>query len=97
MVGRQTGLLARKEAAHIFLSEHELTAFQQTLEICRQREDVHYDGRRMVETRLAGIVRLDSLSSDQTQFGRHGSNKAKERLPFDHVFKPEECMPESPF
>ena len=51
-----------------------------------------------METRLAEIVRLDCLGCDQTQFRvTLGSNKATERLPFEHVFKPEEHMPESAF
>jgi len=51
-----------------------------------------------VETRLAEVVRLDCLGCNQTQFEvRLGSSKATERLPFEHVFKPEEHMPESAF
>jgi hypothetical protein len=95
--GKQ-GLREWKEAVHIFLSEDEQTAFQQALEIGRLGEDIHTEGRREVETRLAEIVRLDCLGSDQTQFEVSlGSSNADERLPFDHVFKPEEHMPESPF
>lgn len=98
MVEGKQGLRAWKEAVHIFLSEDEQTAFQQALEIGRQGEDVHTEGRREVETRLAEVVRLDCLGSNQTQFEvRIGSSKARERLPFDHVFKPEEHMPESSF
>jgi hypothetical protein len=98
MVEGKEGLRAWKEAVHIFLSENEQTAFQQALEIGRLGEDVHTEGRREVETRLAEVVRLDCLGSNQTQFQvRIGSSKATERLPFDHVFKPEEHMPESAF
>jgi hypothetical protein len=98
MVEGKQGLRAWKEAVHIFLSEDEQTAFQQALEIGRLGEDVHTEGRREVETRLAEVVRLDCLGSNQTQFQvRLGSSKAGERLPFDHVFKPEKHMPESAF
>jgi hypothetical protein len=98
MVEGKEGLREWKEAVHIFLSEDEQTAFQQALEIGRFGEDVHTEGRREVETRLAEVVRLDCLGSNQTQFAvRLSSSKASERLPFDHVFKPEEHMPESAF
>jgi hypothetical protein len=98
MVKGKEGLRAWKEAVHIFLSEDEQTAFQQALDIGRQGEDVHTEGRREVETRLAEVVRLDCLGSNQTQFQvRLGSSKADERLPFDYVFKPEEHMPEPAF
>ncbi|MGP8268795.1 MAG: hypothetical protein ACLQLH_01900 [Terracidiphilus sp.] len=98
MVEGKEGLRAWKEAVHIFLSEDEQTAFQQALEIGRLGEDVHTEGRREVETRLAEVVRLDCLGSNQTQFKVWiGSSKARQRMPFDHVFKPEEHMPESAF
>jgi hypothetical protein len=98
MVEGKEGLREWREAVHIFLSEDEQTAFQQALEIGRLGEDGHTEGRREVETRLAEVVRLDCLGSNQTQFEvRLSSSKAREHLPFDHDFKPEEHMPESPF
>ena len=98
MVEGKEGLREWKEAVHIFLSEDVQAAFQQALEIGRLGEDVHTEGRREVETRLAQIVGLDCLGSNQTQFEvRFGSSKATERLSFDHIFHPEEHMPESPF
>ena len=98
MVEGKEGLREWKEAVHIFLSEDEQTAFRQALEIGRLGEDVHTEGRREVETRLAEVVRLHCLGSNQTQFEvRLGSSKARERLPFNYIFKPEEHMPESPF
>jgi hypothetical protein len=98
MVEGKEGLRAWKEAIHIFLSEDEQTAFQQALEIERLGEDVHTEGRREVETRLAEVVRLDCLGSNSTQFEvRLGSSKAREHLPFEHSFKPEEHMPEPAF
>jgi hypothetical protein len=98
MVEGKQGLREWKEAVHIFPSENEQSAFRQALEIGRLGEDFHTEGRREVETRLAEVVRLDYLGSNPTQFEvRLGSSKARERLPFEHVFHPEEHMPESPF
>jgi hypothetical protein len=98
MVEGKEGLRAWKEAVHIFLSEDEQMAFQQALEIGRLGEDIHTEGRREVETRLAEVVRLDCLGSNQTQFEvKLGSSNARERLSFEHVFKPEEHMPEPAF
>ncbi len=98
MVEGKEGLREWKEAVHIFLSEDEQTAFQRALEIGQQGEDIHKEGRRVVETRLAEVVRLDCLGSDKTRFEvTLGSSKARERLSFEHIFKPEEHMPESPF
>jgi hypothetical protein len=98
MVEGKQGLREWHDAVHIFLAENEQTAFQQALEIGRQGEDIHTEGRREVETRLAKIVRLDCLGSDQTQFAVNlGSSEATECLPFEHLFKAEEHMPESAF
>jgi hypothetical protein len=98
LVEGKEGLRAWKEAVHIFLSEDEQTAFQQALGIGRLGEDIHTEGRREVETRLAEVVRLDCLGSNQTQFEvRLGLCKTRERLCFEHVFKPEEHMPEPAF
>ena len=97
MVECKQGQREWKEAIHIFLSEVEQTAFQQALEIGRLGEDVHTEGRREVETRLAEFVRLDCLGSNQTQFEAGlGSSKARKRLPFEHIFHPEEHILESP-
>jgi hypothetical protein len=97
MVEGKEGLREWKEAVHIFPSEDDQTAFQHALEIGRLGEDIHTEGRREVETRLAEVVRLDCLGSNRTHFEvRLDSRKAKERLSFEHIFKPEEHMPESP-
>ena len=98
MVEGKEGLREWKEAVHIFPCEGDQAAFQQALEIGRLGEEHHTEGRREVETRLAEVLRLDYLGNDLTQFEvRLGSSKARERLPFEHVFHPEEHMPESPF
>jgi hypothetical protein len=97
MVEGKEGLRAWKEAVHIFQSEDQETAFQHALAIGRQGEVFHEEGRRTVETRLAEIVRLDCLGGSKTSFDVSlGPSKARESLPFDHIFKPEEHMPESP-
>jgi hypothetical protein len=45
---------------------------------------------------LAEIVTLDCMSSNQARFHISlGSCKARKCLPFEHIFKPEEHMPES--
>ena len=98
MAEGKEGLREWKEAVHIFLTEDQQTAFQLALKIGRLGEDIHTEGQTEVETRLAEVVRLDCLGSDRTQFEvKIGSSKATESLPFDHVFKPEQHMPESAF
>ena len=97
MVEGKEGLRAWKEAVHIFQSDDQETAFQQALALGRQGEEFHQEGRREVETRLAEVVRLDCLGGNKTSFEISlGSSSARERLPFEHIFKPEEHMPESP-
>ncbi|MGH9438099.1 MAG: hypothetical protein ACRD22_09430 [Terriglobia bacterium] len=92
------GLREWKEAVRIFLSEDAQTAFRQALEIGRLGEDVHTEGRREVETRLAEVVRLDCLGGNQTQFEvRLAPSKAREHLPFEHTFHPEKHVPGSTF
>lgn len=98
MVEGKQGLREWKDAVHLFRAEDEQLAFQQALEIGRQAEDVHKEGRRVVETRLAKVVSLDCLGSNPSRFHVSlGSSKAKECLPFEYIFKPEEHMPESAF
>jgi hypothetical protein len=98
MVEGREGMREWKEAVHIFLSEDQETAFQQALELGRQGEYLYREGRRNIETRLAEVVRLDCLGPAQTKFEvMLGSSKAKERLPFEYLFHPEQHMPEPIF
>jgi hypothetical protein len=98
MVEGKQGLKAWKDAVHFFLAEEEQTAFQQALEIGRRGEDIHEQGRRVIETRLAEVVSLDCLGNERSWFQVElGSSKTRESLPFEHIFKPEEHMPESAF
>jgi hypothetical protein len=47
-----------------------------------------------LEKRLAQIVSLDCLGSDQTEFEvQLGSRRAQERLAFEHEFDPEGTEP----
>ena len=98
MVEGRQGLREWKQAVHIFLSDDREAAFQQALLIGRRDEDYHEEGGRLVESRLAEVVRLDCLGTGQTSFGVDlGSSRAKEQLPFEHIFHPEEKMPEDVF
>jgi hypothetical protein len=98
MVEGKEGLRQWEEAVHIFLSEDRDAAFQRALEIGHQAELSHDEGRRWVESRLAEVVKLDSLGADQTEFQVGlGLSRATEHLPFDHMFDPEGAEPGSPF
>lgn len=98
MVEGKQGLREWKKVVHIFLSDNRETAFQKALLIGRMDEDFHEEGRRLVESRLAEVVRLDCLGVNQTGFRVNmGSKRAKEELPFEHIFHPEETLPEEAF
>ena len=98
MVEGKQGLRQWEEAVHIFLSEDREAAFQQALLIGRRDEDYHEEGRRLVESRLAEVLQLDCLGSNPTEFRvKLGSKRSKEKLPFEHVFRPEENPPEDAF
>jgi len=98
MVEGKEGLRKWEEAVHIFLSEDRATAFQRALDIGHQDEPSHDEGRRCVETRLAQIVTLECLGTNRTEFHVNlESSKAKEHLPFEHVFHPEQNEPATVF
>jgi len=98
MVEGKQGLREWKEAVHIFLSDDHETAFQQALLRGRIDEDCHEEGSRLVERRLAEVVRLDCLGVNQTEFRVDlGPKRAKEKLVFEHIFHPEETLPEEAF
>jgi len=97
MVEGKEGLREWKEAVYIFPSEDDQTAFQHALEIGRLGEDIHTRRAAEVETRLAEVVRLDHLGRQPGPARSQAcSRRAKERLPFEHIFQPEEHLPESP-
>jgi hypothetical protein len=98
MVEGKEGLRKWEDAVHIFLCEDRATAFQRALEIGHQAESGHDEGRRYVESRLAQVVMLECLGANPTEFQINlGSNKAKEQLPFEHVFYPERSEPPPTF
>ena len=98
MVEGKQELREWKQAVHIFFSDDREAAFQQALPIGRMDEDCHEEGRRLVESRLAEVVRLDCLGVNQTDFRTDLEPKrAKEKLPFEHIFHPEETLPEAAF
>lgn len=98
MVEGKQGLREWKEAVHIFLSEDREAAFQQALLIGRKNEDYHEEGRRLVESRLAEVAQLECLGSSPTEFRVNlGSKRTTEKLSFEHVFHPEEMLPEAAF
>jgi hypothetical protein len=92
------GLRSWEDAVYFFLSEDGDAAFQHALEIGWRERDAHEEGRRWVEKRLARIVSLDCLGTNQTEFEvQLGSQRAQERLPFEHEFDPEGTEPMSVF
>ena len=92
------GLRSWEDAVYFFLSEDSDSAFQHALQIGWRERDAHEEGRRWVEKRLARIVSLDCLGTDQTEFEVPlGRQRAKERLPFEHEFNPEGAQPVSLF
>ena len=98
MVEGKEGLRKWEEAVHIFLSEDRATAFQRALEIGHEAETCHEEGRRLVENRLAQVISLQPLGTNRTEFHVPlESRKAKEHLPFEHVFYPEQSEPATVF
>jgi hypothetical protein len=94
MMEDKQGLRSWEDAVYFFLS----AAFQHALEIGWREREAREEGRRWVGKRLARIVSLDCLGSDQTEFHvQLGSQRAKERLPFEHEFDPEGTEPLSVF
>jgi hypothetical protein len=96
-LGRNGGRERRvtwKESVYFFLSEDHDTAFRRVLEIGRDHQDEHQEGRKWVETRLADIVTLDNLRSNPIEFEVNlGTKKPGEHLSFEHRFDPDGAMP----
>ena len=98
MVEGKQGLREWEDAVYFFLAENEEAALKQALEIGWWEREGHEEGRRWVEKRLARIVSLQCLGSNQTEFTVHmGFRRATERLPFEHEFNPEGALPMVPF
>lgn len=98
MVEGKQGLREWEDAVYFFLAEDEEAAFKQALEIGWRERDGREEGRRWVEKRLARIVSLQCVGSNQAEFSvKLGFRKATERLPFEHEFDPEGTLPTVPF
>jgi len=98
MVEGKEGLRKWEEAVHIFLSKDRATAFQRALEIGHEAETCHEEGRKLVENRLAQVMSLEPLGTNRTEFHVPlESSNAKEHLPFEHVFYPEQNEPATVF
>ena len=98
MVEGKEGLRCWEESIHVFVSQDRDTAFQQALEIGRQRQTCHTEGRRWVEKRLAQVLTLDDLGTDLTEFeATWYTTKPTEILAFEHVFDPQGRRPNTMF
>lgn len=98
MVEGREGLRCWEESIHVFTSKNQDTAFQHALQIGRQQQGCHSEGRRWVEKRLAQVVTLDNLGKDLQDFeATWYTTKATEHLPFEHVFDPEAHKPATMF
>ena len=98
MVEGREGLRCWEESIHIFTSKNQGTAFQHALQIGRQHQGCHSEGRRWVEKRLGQVVTLDNLGKDLTDFeATWYAKKPTEHLPFEHVFDPEGSKPATMF
>jgi KaiC/GvpD/RAD55 family RecA-like ATPase len=94
MVEGKQGLREWEDAVYFFVAEDEEAAFKQALEIGWRERDGREEGRRWVEKRLARIVSLQCLGSNQTEFSVHlGYRKATESLRFEHEFDPAGTLP----
>ncbi|MFY9528357.1 MAG: hypothetical protein WBC04_26140 [Candidatus Acidiferrales bacterium] len=98
MVEGKEGLRCWEESIHVFVSKDRDTAFQHALEIGRQQQTCHTEGRRWVEKRLAQVVTLDDLGTDLTEFEEAWcTKKPTEPLGFEYAFDPERTRPDTMF
>lgn len=93
------GLRRWEESAYIFQSENHETAFQQALAMGYRQQNIRKEGRRLIATRLAGIVSLDCCGVNPSAFplSPRSSRKATGHLPYDHDFDPESSFPPPSF
>jgi hypothetical protein len=68
MAEGKEGLRRWKESVYFFLNEGHDTALRRALEVGRDYQDEHQEGRKWVETRLADIVTLNNLGSNPIEF-----------------------------
>lgn len=97
MVDGKQGLREWEDAVYFFLSEDDDAAFQQALKIGWRGRDSWEDGRRWVEKRLAQVVSLECLGSEQTELTVHmGFRQPTEGLTFGREFDPDGRVPMIP-
>ena len=89
------GLREWQEAAVCFKANNDVEAFERALQLGRENEKSHQEGRVWVDKRLAEIVELDVLS-DCRQF-ESVSKPADRYLAFEHLFEPEKSEPQAAF
>lgn len=97
------GLTQWREAEHIFLSENRETAFQEALRLgyaeeCSLIPTEDDDRNPTIDFRFAEVVYLEELGMGRTAFEVYlGERPATERIDFDHVFDPENRVPQPVF
>ena len=96
------GLRDWEEAVYLFRSEDYDSAFRRALAIGEGGRDGWEEGTqhpRWVETRLAEVVTLNCLGSElEDELEVHRMRTvAKEKIPFEHQFKPANKVPLLPF
>jgi hypothetical protein len=89
------GLREWQEAAICFKAGNDVEAFERALQLGREDEQSHQEGRVWVAKRLAKIVELDVLS-DRRQF-EFVSKPADRHIAFEHLFEPEKSEPQAAF
>jgi hypothetical protein len=89
------GLREWQEAAICFKADNDVEAFERALQLGREDEQSHQEGRGWVAKRLAQIVELDVLS-DRRQF-EFVSKPADRHIAFAHLFEPEKSEPQAAF
>ncbi len=93
------GLRSWEESAYIFMSQDHNAAFQKALAEGRRCENYRKEGRRVIATRLAGIVSLDCYGASPSKFPLSpiSSRKAIDCVPFEHTFDPDSTFPPPSF
>ena len=89
------GLREWQEAAICFKANNDVAEFKRALQLGRENEQSHQEGRVWVDKRLAEIVELDVLS-DRRQF-EFVSKPADRHIDFEHLFEPEKSEPQAAF
>jgi hypothetical protein len=95
------GIRDWEEAVYLFRADDFISAFQRALAIEGGQSGGEEGMRRprWVETRLAEVVTLDCLGNElDEELEVHWIRRpAKEKIPFEHKFKPANTMPPPSF